>query len=370
MPRVICWMSDAVTVKSIQPIVIEVSEKTKWTFIRVETSDGLSGLGEASLSGQEGAMAEIAAKYGQHLVGMPMSVIEKIAVADWMDRAYSAVVSALEQASWDIRGKRAGAPIHGLLGGAKQDLIPLYANINRRTVERSPNGFVASARDALAAGHTRLKIAPFDDLQPDMGTEGDSLFAAGIDRIAATCDAAGPDVQVLVDCHWRLNVTRARDFLREAARLGLYWVECPLPEDPDDCADLISLRPLKDNLGIRMAGTEQGTRVAYFEKFIAAGVYDVIMPDVKYCGGIGTMLRLAEMAAEKGVGFSPHNPTGPLCHLASLHIAAVIPNLLVLEHQFDESPMFLELCDGAVPDMTDGTSGLPVGEGLGFALPT
>ncbi len=357
------------TIASITPVVIAVSEETKWTFVRVEASDGLSGVGEASLSGQESAMAEIAGKYGQHLTGMPMAVIEKIAVADWMDRAYCAVVSALEQASWDIRGKRAGAPVHALLGGARNEAIPVYANINRRTRDRSPEGFVASAKDALAAGHKSLKIAPFDDLQPDMGAEGDALFRQGIDRVAAVCAAAGPDVQVLVDCHWRLNVTRARDFLREAAALGLYWVECPLPEDPDDCADLARLRPLKDDLGVRMAGAEQGTNIAYFEKFIAAGVYDVIMPDVKYCGGIGTMLRLAEIAAEKGIGFSPHNPTGPLCHLASLHIAAVIPNLLVLEHQFDESPMFTELCPGAVPEMRDGLSSLPVGNGLGFSLP-
>lgn len=355
-------------ITAIEPIVIDVSAKTDWTFIRVETSDGLSGLGEASLSGQEAAMQGIARQLGQGLIGAPLTAIERLVEGPAEGRAQRAVVSAIEQASWDLRGKAAHKPVHALLGGARHETVPLYANINRRTVDRTPEGFVASARDALAAGHRMIKIAPFDDLTPEMGAEGDALFAAAMARIAATCEAMGPDVAVLVDCHWRLTVARAKDFIREAAALGLYWVECPLPEDPNDCADLKALRSLKDDLGVRMAGTEQGIDIGYFEKFLAAEVYDVIMPDVKYCGGISTMMRLAELAAEQGVGFSPHNPTGPLCHLASLHIAAVIPNLLVLEHQYDESPMFMALCAGAVPVMADGVSSLPMGEGLGFTL--
>lgn len=355
-------------ITAIEPVVIEISAKTNWTFVRVETNDGLYGLGEASLSGQEAAMQEIARQLELRLTGAPLTEIDRLVDDPTAGRAHRAVVSAIEQAGWDLKGKAAHKPVHAMLGGARHQAVPLYANINRRTVDRTPEGFVASARDALDAGHKMIKIAPFDDLTPQKGAEGDAMFAAGMARIAATCEAVGPDVQVLVDCHWRLTVARAKDFIREAAALGLYWVECPLPEDPDDCADLMALRSLKDDLGVRMAGTEQGTDIAYFEKFLAAEVYDVIMPDVKYCGGIATMSRLAELAAARGVGFSPHNPTGPLCHLASLHIAAVIPNLLVLEHQYDESPMFMDLCPGAVPVMADGVSALPMGEGLGFTL--
>ncbi len=358
-------------ISAIRPHVITVSHKTKWTFIEVETSDGARGLGEATLYGREDELTGFAGDFAQVLVGQPEAAIKNL-VAETnhlTDRAQRAIVSALEQAGWDIQGKRADKPVHALLGEAEHGHIPLYANINRRTEVRTPAGFAASACDAVAAGYGQIKIAPFDDLQPGMGPSGDDLFHAGLDRIEATCAAAGPGVEVLVDCHWRLNLARAEELIRRAAALGLYWVECPLPEDPDDPADLARLRPLKDSLGVRLAGGEQGTNFAYFEKFIAAGVYDVIMPDVKYAGGIGEMLRIAELAADNGVGFSPHNPSGPLCHIASLHAAAAIPNLLVLEHQFDESPLFMDLCPGTVPVIENGVSPLPAGPGMGFQLP-
>lgn len=359
------------TITRIAPTVTKVNDKTNWSFIEVETSDGVGGVGESTLYGQEEEIKSLAGKLSERLVGKPLAEINVLVdeTSASTDRAERAVISAIEQASWDIRGKLEDKPVHELLGGAINNEIPIYANINRKTRVRSPKGFKASARDAVAAGFTKLKIAPFDGLQPDTGAEGDKLFSMGIDRIAATCEAAGPDVQVLVDCHWRLTVARSEELIRKADELGLYWVECPLPEDPDDCADLARLRSLKDSLGVRLAGTEQGTNYSYFEKFIKAEVYDVIMPDVKYAGGIGDLMRLAELAHEHGVDYSPHNPTGPLCHVATLHIAAAIPNLLVLEHQFDESPLFLDLCPGAVPVIKDSLSPLPSGPGIGFSLP-
>jgi galactonate dehydratase len=358
------------TIIHITPTVTKVSDKTNWTFIEVETSDGVRGVGEATLYGQEAEMGVLAREFESKLKGQPLAAIEALAeeTSASTDSAQRAVISALEQASWDISGKLEGKPVHELLGGAKNTQVLIYANTNRRTVDRSLAGFEASARDAVDSGFNFLKIAPFDGLQPDIGAEGDTLFSDGIDRIAATCEAAGPDVQVLVDCHWRLTVARSEDLIRQAAEMGLYWVECPLPEDPDDCSNLAKLRPLKDSLGVRMAGTENGTNFSYFEKFIAAEVYDVIMPDVKYAGGIGALMRLAELAHDRGIAYSPHNPTGPVCHLATLHVAAVIPNLLVLEHQFDESPMFKDLCPGSVPEIIDGFSLLPMTPGIGFSL--
>jgi galactonate dehydratase len=315
-------------------------------------------------------MISILRDFSDKLIGGPESAIEELVreTGEENERAPRAVISALDQAGWDIKGKREGLPVHALLGGANRERIYIYANINRRCLDRSLDGFAANARDAVDAGFSLIKIAPFDGLAPDMGADGDTLFKAGMERIAVSCQVAGPDVQVLVDCHWRLNEAQAKTLIREAAALGLYWVECPLPEDPNDCENLIQLRSLKDSLGVRLAGGERGTNFGYFEKFVAAGVYDVIMPDVKYAGGVSELMRIAEMAADKGVGYSPHNPSGPLCHLASLHVVAAVPNLLVLEHQFDESPLFMDLCPGTVPAIEDGWSPLPYGPGIGFNL--
>ena len=78
----------------------------------------------------------------------------------------------------DLEGQALGQPIHALLGGAVRQHVPLYANINRRTVERTPASFAASAAVAIAAGYTSFKLAPFDEITPERCAEGD---------IASTC---------------------------------------------------------------------------------------------------------------------------------------------------------------------------------------
>ena len=67
---------------------------------------------------------------------------------------------------------------------------------------------------------------------------------------------------------------------------------------------------------------EQGIRFAAFQPFCEAGAYDVMMPDVKYVGGLREMLQTADQFARHGVRFSPRNPTGPTCHAASLQLSA------------------------------------------------
>ena len=128
------------------------------------------------------------------------------------------------------------------------------------------------------------------------------------------------------------------------------------------------LRSCANDIGVRLAGCEMMTGVAAFESFLGAGVYDVVMPDVKYAGGLAEMLRIADAAANRGVLCSPHNPTGPIAHLASIHLCAASPTLLWLEHQWDESPLFDSLVGGVRAPLVDGALVVPVTPGLGATL--
>jgi galactonate dehydratase len=153
-----------------------------------------------------------------------------------------------------------------------------------------------------------------------------------------------------------------------AVEAAVSWMECPLPETPEQFADLKRLRALAHKHGMRLTGGEHEIRLAGFKPFLDAGVYDVMMPDAKYAGGLAEMLRIAEAFARAGVGFSPHNPTGPVCHAASLQVAAAVENLDSLEMQFDETEHF----DGLqLPHLTSpeaGAATLPPSPGLGLAL--
>ena len=100
----------------------------------------------------------------------------------------------------------------------------------------------------------------------------------------------------------------------------------------------------------------------------ASSLYDVLMPDVKYAGGYRGMLAIADVCAANGVDFSPHNPTGPVAHLASIHVCAVTASLLWLEHQWAESHLFDALVGGQVAPLDDGNFVLPQAPGLGARL--
>jgi galactonate dehydratase len=107
---------------------------------------------------------------------------------------------------------------------------------------------------------------------------------------------------------------------------------------------------------------------AGFQPFLDAGVYDVIMPDVKYAGGLRELLRIGAAAERSGIACSPHNPTGPIAHAHSLHLSAHLPLFPFLEFQYGESPLFFEFVGGDLPDPLTGSSALPRGAGLGLAL--
>src|SRR5215210_5342009 len=140
---------------------VRVNHRGNWIFIQVETEDGIVGLGEASQSGDDAALAFLIRRsLRPNLIGRDPSSIEAI----WHSLAHRPVtgmasgrleataISGIEQALWDLNGRALGVPIHRLLGGAVRDRVRLYANINRAVTDRSPAGFARAASAAVAEG--------------------------------------------------------------------------------------------------------------------------------------------------------------------------------------------------------------------------
>jgi galactonate dehydratase len=352
----------------IEVVSARISKKTVWTFIRALDGDGFCGWGEATLQGEHGAVHAHAALMKAPLIGqVPRPSSAPCVVASTPE---AAATSAIDQALWDISAQRMDKTLADALGQRRRNAIELYANINRGTLDRSPSGFAERAREATDAGFDAVKIAPFDDVIADnVATPvGRELLAAGIERVAAVRAAIGPGRRLLVDCHWRLTEGSASDVLRELEPCGLYWFECPLAEVPAMFPALRRLRSRANETGVRLAGCETMTGVAAFESFLEAGVYDVVMPDVKYAGGLAEMLRIADAAANHGVLCSPHNPTGPIAHLHSVHISSLLAEFPFLEFQYGESPLFFDIVEGDLPDPRSGTSDVPRGAGLGIGI--
>jgi galactonate dehydratase len=310
----------------------------------------------------------VARRLAPALLGMPARPLERRGGCDTL--AEAAFLSALDQALHDIDAQRAGQRLADYLGGAQREKVPLYANINRRTVDRSPTGFAASALLALGAGFVAVKLAPFDEVDDAARREGRTVEAMrpGLDRIAAVAQAIGPDRELMVDCHWRFDENSAVALIDAARELGVRWLECPVPETEDAIPSIKRLRSRANRTGMRLAGCEELIGIEQNRVFAEAGAYDAMMPDVKYAGGIGEMMRLAELFERCGVAYSPHNPTGPIAHASSLHVCAAVGRLDRLEVQFDESDLFWRLVDGELPRFAGGESSLPPGPGLGVTL--
>lgn len=350
--------------------VIQAAPATRWILVTLTGAGGGVGYGEASLNGQEDAVLAAFKVRAGSLVGSDAETLPgKIAGWTLPTLADAAAASALDQAAWDLSARQSGMTLAAALGGARRQAVGVYANINRRTRDRSPAGFVASAVVAREAGHAAFKIAPFDEADPGRCARGEGREAVtpGLARIEAVRAAIG-DRRLMVDCHWRLDVRTAAYVIDAAAALGLYWVECPLPETPENLAAIRALRERANRHGVKLAGCETMVREEGFRPFLDAGAYDVIMPDVKYAGGLRAVLALEEQAMRAGTAISLHNPTGPVCHAASLHVSAALHDPDLLEMQFDETPLFEALQSTAVPAARGGAIDLPTEAGLGLQL--
>ena len=360
----------------IEHLILNVSARTNWFFVRVTTDSGLQGLGEASLNGWE----PLQQAFLQHVT--PGLIGQAVADRAGLTRVFAhaphglvgaSVLSAIEQALADLGAQRAGLPLYAWLGARCRATIPVYANINRATTDRSPAGCSASARQAVGQGFRGVKIAPFDGVcSEDFAADWPGQrrrIDAGIARVVALRAAIGPEVDLMVDCHWRFDEATALAVLRELEPATLHWFECPISEHVACWDALARLRAAANGQGVRLAGAEMQVGAAGFAPLLERGLFDVVMPDVKFAGGYGEMLAIAALAHRHGIACSPHNPTGPVCNYASMHLMAATPSFSVLEFQLGESDLYFDVVGGKGPQCIAGRFAAPVDvPGLGLVL--
>jgi galactonate dehydratase len=178
-----------------------------------------------------------------------------------------------------------------------------------------------------------VKAAPFDGFPPPTAPAADIARAidAGIDAVRAMRAAVGPSVGIMIDCHSFFDVEQS---VAVAARLEPYnltWYEEPVP--PERVDDTVAIRR---RIKQPMAGGEVLFGLSGFGPLVSRRAVDTIMPDVKHCGGLLEMTRIAAVAADAGVMVAPHNPSGPVSTAASVQVCAGMKNANYLELQYGE----------------------------------
>ncbi|MGA2136101.1 MAG: mandelate racemase/muconate lactonizing enzyme family protein [Bryobacteraceae bacterium] len=325
-------------ITALEVFVVPVNARGDWTFVRLKTNLGLTGLGEAS---QGGAREEVQAALKEcfELVrGRSPFDIKAYRQSGWsMAKSggppQRVAFAAIEHALWDLAGKAFGAPVYQLFGGKLRDAVQVYANINRATDDRSPRGFAANAARAASEGFEAVKAAPFDGYPPSNPAATDIRKAAdlGVACVEAIREAIGPERDLMIDCHSLFDVPLAVETARRMEAQRLSWYEEPVA--PTRIEELSHIR---QSIPQRIAAGERLFGMAGFQALAASGASDVLMPDVKYGGGLMKAHRIAALAELHGREISPHNPSGPVAMAASVQLAAGLPNFEILEYAWGE----------------------------------
>ena len=375
-PRLRSEPAPKLRVTGFELLPVRATERTVWLLVRLKTDAGLTGLGEASdafgfantTTADAATMKATLGRFYNLIDGKSPLDIEAYRQKG-LPLARGGLVaatafSAIEQAMWDLSGKALDVPTSTFFGGRVRNTLPVYANINRATKPRTPAGFAATARRAADDGFRAMKAAPFDGFPPP-GSSADAVDAAidsGIAAMMAMRDAVGPDVALMVDCHSFFTVEMADRVAERMEPVGLTWYEEPVP--PEQVENTMEIRRRIEQ---PMAGGELLFGVTGFAPLTRNKAVNVIMPDVKHCGGLLELTRIAAMAEADGVQVAPHNPSGPVSTAASVQVCAVLGNFNFLELQWGEVDWRSEILNP--PEIfTKGTIQVPDKPGFGVEL--
>ena len=352
---------------------VVVTPNTTWTFAVISDGEGNSTTVEITAGADSRAVAGTLADLVSELRSEDVTdesqveAILELSSGDLRkDHVTATAVSGLRTAVTQLGAMRAGVGLTEFLGGEPGDSVPLYANINRSlfATDRAPADFHRTAERAARAGFRAFKCAPFDEVRPP--STPDKILeeaAPGLARVAAVRDAIGPDATLLVDCHSRFERDTAPLIVDELHKLNVGWFEEPVQPtaDADILAEIARWVPMP------VAGGESGYGVEFFDELLESQAVSVIMPDVKYCGGVSEAVIAGRSAIGKGYGFSIHSPAGPISLLASGHATAATKGAMRLEHAVYEADWRADL---VLPTerVEDGRLWIPGGVGLGATL--
>ncbi|MCP4379841.1 MAG: mandelate racemase/muconate lactonizing enzyme family protein [Hyphomicrobiales bacterium] len=294
--------------------------------VKVETSDGLYGWGESGLSGREKAVVGAIEHYEQFLVGRDPRQIGAL----WQEmyrsqyfeggRVLQAAVSAIDIALHDIKGKALGVPVYELLGGKQRDRIPTFAS----TSSADAGTAIEQAKELVGRGWNCVRLFP--DFSDDAVFEPRESIAATADMCTKVREALGPGVVLGIDWHHRLSVAEAASFCNKLSAGTLDFLEEPIRDEVPEAYE--ALRRMTD---IPFAIGEEFSSKWQFVPYIERSIHQFNRIDVCNVGGLTEAMKVAGWSEAHYVDLMPHNPLGPICTAATIHLSAAVANFSWLE---------------------------------------
>lgn len=303
--------------------------------VKIDTDEGISGVGEGGMSGRELGMAGMVEHLSRWLIGEDPGRIEHLWQTCYRTAYFeggnilTAALSAIDIALWDIQGKRLGVPVYELLGGACRDVLPCFATPG--TLEP---GIVEKARSMYDDGWTVQRFGPgmpadpADPSRPEEIYEPLEAIDNAVTWLREIRSALGDGVKLSVDFHHRLSTAETAHFCQRVADLNLYFLEEPMrSENPR------AYQQLRTMTGVPFAIGEEFASPFAFVPWIEDGITNFARVDVSNVGGISAARKVAALAELHYIDMMPHNPLGPITTAASIHYGLATSNFAYLEYQ-------------------------------------
>ena len=347
---------------------IETWLVSKWLTVRVTCDDGTYGVGEGNFWSYADATEVIAHRIGDDIRGLDPRDIDRIwnsAYRKYSFRspAVTAVLSAIDMALWDIKGKRLGAPVWDLLGGKVRDkvrAIVLLGTIGDSPRPTGPDSFAAAAKHAKNLGYTALKMTPFPAGWGQLA-HGD-LIRQNVAIVEAVREAVGWDFDIGIEIHRNMMPGQSVVFARQIEKFLPYFYEDPIAPD-----SVMSMGMVGDKINLPLAVGERNNTVWEFREYCMLPGVAFLKPDIGLAGGFTHAKKIAAVAESFHQRILPHHFLGPIANMALTHIATATPNWDMNEFA-PEAGTFKEDIVSNIVEIKDGYFIPPEEPGLGIDI--
>lgn len=331
------------------------------SLVRVWTDEGLYGLGEMGTGHYIPEAAKSICEFlANTLIGQDPYEISVLfdkmykLGANWGRRGIAmGVISGIENALWDLKGKALNLPVWSLLGGRYRKSIRTYASGG---MEQPIDSLIKEVNGYIEKGFTAVKIRGGYDPKRDIA------------KVKAIREALGYDFDLAIDCGqgYVPFAWSAKEAIRVV--MGLEKYQLMFIEEPCRTDELDVYAEVKAASGATpIAGGENGCSIFEYKQLIDKKCLDIIQPDVTHAGGIGEVKKVAEYASLNGITVAPHVFRSGASFAAHLHLLSAIPNAFICEFQQVANPLREELLNQPLK-MVDGELLIPDEPGLGIHL--
>lgn len=298
--------------------------------VKVETDEGLYGWGESGLSGREWAVVGAVRHYREFLIGKnPFNIgalWQEMYRSQYFEggRVLTAAISAIDIALYDLKGKALGVPVYELLGGKQRDHVPCFITTSKPMGDE----LIEDAKKLAADGWTVIRTAT--------GVNGDAQKPTLFDirkSIASTSacltelrQELGPEIMLGIDYHHRLSVAETASFCQKLPTGTIDFLEEPIRDQTPG-----AYQALRQMVDVPFAIGEECASKWDFLPYIEQNITNFGRIDVCNVGGLTESMKVAAMCEAHYIDIMPHDPLGPICTAATIHLAASIPNFAWLE---------------------------------------